>query len=784
MARIAERMRRGGGGTASHLRGRFRSRQRPGARWFAGVLAGLAATFLPPHAAQAQGAGDASFGAPHLVIPQLRVFTLDASRAGVALESVRASVSILDRTASTTLDIALRNSGARPEQAELLLPVPEGSVVSQFLFEGAAREPTARVLPRDDARRTYQSIVSKLRDPALVEFAGWNLVRTSVFPVPPNGTQRVRLTYEHLLGGDGNRIDYALPRSELLASAGVPWEFTAHVRSKVPVSTVFSPSHALTVEREGPGALRAQTREEASRTPGPFLLSVLLAGDGVTASLFAYPDPKIGGGYFLLLAGLPAALPQEAGAIRREVTLVLDRSGSMAGPKMEQVRAAARQVLESLRDGEAFNIIDYSTAVSQFAPRAVAKDAGALAEARRYLDGLRPMGGTNLHDALVEALRQPPTEGCLPIVLFLTDGLPTVGALSESAIREAVEKGNPHRRRVFTFGVGADVNAPLLDRLAEATRAASTYILPGEDITGKVAQVGRRLAGPVLADGTLVAVDPGGRPSSRIVHELIPDRVPDLFEGDPFVLLGQYRGEEPVTFRLSGNVRGRSRTFSFTFPFANATTRNAFVPRLWASRRIAVLIDQIRQMAADAAPRPGAPAPDPFADPRFKELTDEVLRLSTAWGILTEYTAFLATEGVQLADWNGNGATCGRLLNHNAQAKRSGLESISQSANITGQKGQSLLNYGNGFWDQKMNRVEISSVQQVCDRALFRRGNRWIDSKTLANGGGERVDETVEIGSEAWRRLVERLSADGRQGLLASPGETLVEVQGRNVLVK
>lgn len=723
--------------------------------------------------------------ASHVVVPQVRSYSLRDAQTGITLEGVRAAISILDRTASTTLELVVRNPGPRPEEAEVLLPVPDGAVVSAFAFEGPAREPTARILPSAEARRTYDGIVAKIRDPALLEFAGYNLIRSSVFPVPPGGTQRVRLTYDHILGGDNNRIDYVLPRSEMISSTAIPWQIEAEIRSKVPVSTIFSPSHPISVERTSPVLSRVRGGADASRTPGPFLLSVLLEGEGVTASLFAYPDPKVGGGYFLLLAGLPGRRPEEQGAIRREVTLVLDRSGSMLGKPMEQVRDSAIRICESLREGEAFNIIDYATTVSRFSPRPVLKDAKTLDEARKYLSLLRPMGGTNIHDALVEALRQPPVPGCLPIVLFLTDGLPTIGQFSETAIRRAVETGNPHRRRVFTLGVGTELNAPLLDRLAEMTRGTSDYVLPGEDISRRVDQVFHRLSGPVLADGSLEVLDSKGRVTTRAAHELIPDKVPDLFEGDQFVLLGQYRGEEPITFRLSGNYAGATRSFSFSFPMTDATTRNAFVPRLWASRRIAFLIDAIRQMGAAIPTGPtGAPAPIPLADPRFKELTDEIVRLSTEFGILTEYTSFLATEGSNFASLDALLISCANELNGKAVSKRSGLEAVAQSRNIEGQKKQAVLNGTNGYWDAKMNRVEIATVQQICDRAFFLRGGRWVDSKALANGASMREDEVVTIGSEAYRALLERLVREGRQGLLAQQGEILLTVGERNVLVK
>jgi Ca-activated chloride channel family protein len=660
--------------------------------------------------------------------------------------------------------------------------VPDGAAIHSFLFEGSSSEPTAQLLPREEARRIYGDIVRKLRDPALLEFAGYSLVRSSVFPVPAGGTQRVRLVYDQVLPAEGGRIDYLLPRSESL-EVDVPWEVAVDVKAKSPLATLYSPSHLVETRTLDPRHAVVRTRPEASREPGPFRLSVLLQRDTLAASLFAYPDPKIGGGYFLLLAGLPPYAEAARAALKREVTIVLDRSGSMAGPKMDQVRNAALQVIEGLAEGEAFNVIDYATAVSLFAPKPVVENADTAKQARAYLEALHPIGGTNLHDALVEALRQEPVPGTLPIVLFLTDGLPTVGQTSEAVIRDLVEKVNPHRRRVFTFGVGDEVNAPLLDRIAEASRATSTYVRPGEDVEVAVGRVFQRLYGPVLADGKLLTVDEKGAPVSDVVRERIPEAVPDLFEGDQLVVLGQYRGAGPLRFRLEGNVLGEHRSFAFTLGLESATTRNAFVPRLWAARRIAFLVDQIRQSGAAVPGRPLRPDETPLTDPKYAELVDEIVRLSAEWGILSEYTAFLAREGTELSDWGALEDQVRRELEGKAIAERSGAGAVERAQNLARAKGQERLDYRNQL-DTKLARVELAPVQQASDRALFRRGNRWFDGSIVGARAATSVDRTIEFGTPEFERLLDRLVAENRQSLLSVRGEILLHLDGRNVLVR
>ncbi len=718
---------------------------------------------------------------PNVIVPQSRAFAV-GGRGTVRITGVTVGVVVLEQVATTTMDVSLQNTGSSRQQAELVVPVPDGAVVRGFTFQGAGSEPTAQVLPRDQAKRTYNAIVAKVRDPALLEFVGYHLIRSSVFPIPPHGTQKVRLTYENLLTADGDRVDYVLPRSERL-DYRVPWTVSVKIKSKRPISTVYSPSHALETKRLAFGVISARMTAAAKTEPGAFRLSYLVGRRDVTASLLAYPDPTVGGGYFLLLAGLPArpSGPAAAPAIKREITLVLDRSGSMNGAKLEQVRQAALQILAGLNDGEAFNLIVYNETVDCFAKTPVIKDAARMQAARAYLAGVKARGGTNLHDALLEALRQKPTTGMLPIVLFLTDGLPTMGQTSEVAIRDVAIRANPHRRRVFTFGVGVDVNTPLLERIANETRATATFVLPKEDVEVKVARVFQRLTGPMLADAELRVVGADGAPAVGRTRDLIPARLPDLFEGDQLVVTGQYVGTDPLRFVVSGNYLGKRRTFRFTFSLDKATTRNAFVPRLWASRKIARLVEAIRQSGADAGTTPfGATA---ATDPKMRELTTEVVRLSKQFGILTEYTSFLAREGTDLSRRDEVLAEATRNFQGRAMRSRSGLGSVNQSCNLQRQRSQSWLNIRNTYWDQNMNRVAVANVQQVGDRALYRRGNQWVDSR-IVDRSGVVPRRVVHFGSEAFRKLAARLADTGRQGMISLKGDLLIVVDGETILVK
>ena len=745
------------------------------------ILLVLAALVWAAEAAAPSAAVSSRPWASNVIVPQSRAFSTDRQPA-VQITGVEVGVVILEQAATTTMDISLQNTSGSRQEAELLVPVPDGAAVRSFTFQGSSSEPTAQVLPKDEARRTYDSIVRQIRDPALLEFAGYNLIRSSVFPIDPRGSQKVRLTYEHLLPADGTRVDYVLPRSESL-DYKVPWHVTVRFQSSRPVSTVYSPSHRLETVRAARGVVSARIAENAVAEPGAFRLSYLLANEGVTASLLAYPDPRVGGGYFLMLAGLPIQ-PAEGGrnTIRRELTLVLDHSGSMSGEKIRQVIEAAIQILGGLAEGEAFNIIVYNDTVDRFSDRPVVRSRETLERATAFLRGVQARGGTNIHDALLEALRQRPTPGMLPVVLFLTDGLPTVGQTSEIAIRDVAIQANPHERRIFTFGVGVDVNAPLLDRLALETRGTSTYVLPKEDVEVKVGQIYKRLTGPVLANAKLQVLGADNAPAMSRVRDILPAKLPDLFEGDQLVLLGQYVGDQPLTFEVSGNYLGQDRAFRFRFTLDKATTRNAFVPRLWASRKIGFLGDAIRQLGANGSPQTSHVPPP--SDPRVKELVDEIVRLSTEFGILTEYTAFLAREGTNLAQRDEVRQQAQRNFENRAMAQRTGNAGVAQSVNNDFQQRQKVANFANAYVNDNMERVTIGNVQQVNDRAFYQRGNRWVDSRLVEQEDKVKPQRVVEFGSDEFLVLVHRLADEGRQGSIAFAGDVLLVVDGQPVLVR
>lgn len=747
----------------------------------AALLALLAApaALAQAHAhAQAQTHGVAPSTRGHWVVPHAGTFARDGLAPDVRVTSVDADVLLVDGIARTTLTVHLENPGSRQAEATLLLPVPGGAAVSGFDFEGKAPESTAQLLSRDEATSTYASIVARLKDPALLEFAGADTVRSSVFPVPAGGTQAVRLVLESVMEAQGNRSDYVLPRSESLA-ARAPWNVSVTARSSRRIADVYSPTHDLR-PTAGVGGHRYRIAPSAGGMieAGPLRLSVIHAKGPVSTTIFTSADEDGPGGYFLMLAGI-ADGEVEGDAPPREVTLVIDRSGSMGGKKFDQAIAAARQVVEGLAFGEAVQIVDYSTDIGTFAPRAVVKTKESLPALRAYLDSLTSNGGTNLDGALQAALATPVTEGCVPVVLFLTDGLATEGETREHEIRRRALENNRFARRIFTFGVGNDVNAPLLDAVADRSRGYATYVRPSEDVEVAIGKVFDDLSGPAVTDLAFHVANDEGHRDVRLVRDLYPGgALPDLFLGDRLLLLGRYTEARPATLTLSGTRHGIPATWSLDVDFSTARPRNAFVRRLWAMRRVAALEDDLRQKGAD--PRALASLGD---DPRFSETVAEMLDLATTHGVLTDSTAFLAREGTVLGDRDALLATaCNDSLSNNAV--RSGSHGVSQQANIYTNRAQGWCNTGNVLYDASGQQIAATNVQTIRGRTFFRQGTRWTDGcLALSNDDKTEPDRTVVVGSPEYAELLAELTELGRAAHLSMTGEILLEMKGSTVLI-
>jgi Ca-activated chloride channel family protein len=328
--------------------------------------------------------------------------------------------------------------------------------------------------------------------------------------------------------------------------------------------------------------------------------------------------------------------------VPRDLVLVLDTSGSMRGPKMEQARKALTYCLDNLGPQDRFGLLHFATTVNRYEDKLLEASAEQVARARKWVQELEATGGTAINDALASALELRSADaGRSFTVVFFTDGQPTIGETEPEKIFKRAAAGNTANTRIFTFGVGDDVNATLLDRLAEQTRAVATYVRPAEDIEAKVSGLYGKISHPVLTDLRLTVTN-GIR-----LSEVYPVALPDLFHGGQLVVLGRFQGKGPAAIKLAGKVGPEAKEFVYELTFPDKTgDERAFVEPLWARRKVGYLLDQIR------------------AHGEQKELVSEVVALAKKYGITTPYTSYLIVpDGPMPVARGGFGGGAGGLPN-------------------------------------------------------------------------------------------------------------------------
>jgi Ca-activated chloride channel family protein len=542
------------------------------------------------------------------VLPQPEAFSIKYHRVNVSIDG---------QTATTTIDQVFVNNNDADIEGTYIFPIPESASITDFAMWMNGKKVTAELLEAHEARKIYEDIVRRMKDPALLEYAGLNMFKASVYPIPRRGETRIELSYQELLHYDAGLIAYRYPLNTEKFSATNLDEVTVAVdiSSDIPINTVYSPSHETDIHVEGRTA-SCGYEEKDVKPDRDFLLYYGVSEEEMGLNLMTHRLRDEHGFFALLLA--PGQLDANHDVIEKNVVFVVDVSGSMEGEKIQQAREALEFCVRRLNERDRFNIITFATAVDAFQKEMVTASDQNVRRALRFISEIRARGGTAINKALLAALDIEHSNRP-QMIIFVTDGEPTVGETDIGAILENVQNKNEERMRVFPFGVGYDVNTHLLDRLSSENRGTVAYVKPEENIETKVASFFSKVSEPVLSD---ISLDFG----HVRVRDIYPETLPDIFNGSQLVLFGRYEEGENTAIRLTGEVRGREREFFYDARFHKENEENDFIPRLWASRKIAYLVNEIRLHGEK------------------DELVDEVIELSKEYGIITPYTSYLIVE--------------------------------------------------------------------------------------------------------------------------------------------
>jgi len=524
-------------------------------------------------------------------------------------------VEIEDQIAHTAIDQVFVNDSPHELEGTYIFPLPEQAALTEFAMFVDGERLQGKILDAAEARRIYEDIVRRRRDPALLEYVGRNAFQASIYPIPAFGDKRVQLSYSEVLLKDNGLFRYVYPLStEQFSSQNLEEVLiTVELHSRSPLKAIYSPSHAVSVERTGTSSARVTFEASDVRPNKDFQLYYSASDDNFGLHMLSYKEPDEDGFFLCLIA---PKLTSDEGRVAKDVTFVLDTSGSMEGAKLQQAKDAVAYVLSHLQEDDRFNVVAFDSAVRKYASGL--RPASERGAAQRFVDQLSAGGGTDMHRALLEAVEY--TDSARPqFVIFVTDGLPTVGETEPDRIVDSIAAAAPDSLRLFSFGVGYDVNTILLDSLSSGHRGLSAYVEPNQSIEEEVAAFYSKVSSPLLTDVRLTV-------RGVLTEDIYPYPLPDLFAGSQQLVTGRYRSSGTIDITLEGQVNGRACSFSYAAIELERRGGDAAIPRLWATRKIGHLLKAIRLQGENL------------------ELVDEIVALSIRYGIMTPYTSFLVDE--------------------------------------------------------------------------------------------------------------------------------------------
>lgn len=658
------------------------------------------------------------------------------------------NVTLSDGVLHYEVDETFVNHGGRIGEADYIFPLPRNAAFSDLKLSINGELVGGETMDAQHARSVYEEIVRRQRDPALVEWMGYGMLRTRIFPILPGEAKRVVVRFDQIAEreGDALRIDYARGGS----FRNQPLMQNVRSGSMDDGDNSSSSTFALKYPADGNyGAPYSPTHELRSEIRGATRI-VNALGDAPTLTLLVPTSRKNGTPAITLLANkegsddgfalinlVPPVTSRDV--TPRDITFVLDVSGSMSGSKMEQARAAGRQLLGSLGARDRFRLIDFSTDVRSFRDGFVPATPGNIRAALAYLASLSAEGSTNISGALSAALtplRDDVRDNRLQVVLFLTDGQPTIGETRAEAIaaQAASLRGSA---RVFTFGLGGDVNASLLEQLALQGRGTAQFVRPSEDVERAVSIVSSRLTNPIATDVRVSTDD-------IRLSKLLPGLPIDVFAGQNVVILARYSGSGSTTLRFDGNSSSGPIHWTQRVEFPRNERGNSFIGRLWATQRVGYLSAERRRVGGNP------------------ELDGEIRALGQRYGIPTEFTSFLVQEprptfanGMQLRSPGGAPAALSQVVVTGAAAA-SPATAFEAAKQATAQRSATSLAAADAVVLHAPSGVSEDAVRRVGDRTFTLAHGVWTDSRVEAKANDSSVVKIrVQAFSAAYFRVLD-----------------------------
>ena len=548
------------------------------------------------------------------------------------ISNYQINVNIKNQSSRTEIEQIFVNPNHFEVDGIYIFPLANNAMASGFNFsiDGAGRHLKGKILTAEEARYVYEESVEDAANNPFLKYVGTRAFAIRILGIPANEECQIRFSYSQMLliGSVFAKYEHPLSLTKVTDASIQNFKISINIKSDFTIRWISSPSHEMVSDGEKSFTYEGKDLNVNRDFAFEYIVSDRRFGLGLVAHRGDVDEV----GYFMLFISPKYQQELLANTVPKDVIFVLDRSERMAGEKIHRAKEILQSCISKLTFRDRFSILAFNSDVmsldtengweDQLNPTVLNELLDVRfnrKEASVSINDIEPGGRSNIENALITALQSGAAPNRPRIIVCLTDGNGTDRIASADRIRKNIAEANAQQSRIFVFGIGDDANMYLLDGLAADNGGTHHRLQSNEDIEVAVSSFLKNVNDPVLTNIGIYFED-------IVTEDVYPQELPDFLSHEQITLIGRYkrhdRGRGRTHLELRGHINGEVHDFSTDVLFDESPYRYDFLPRLWAQRKIAVLIDEIEQ------------------DGSSRELIQEVQRLSEKYGLLTPYTGF------------------------------------------------------------------------------------------------------------------------------------------------
>ena len=537
-------------------------------------------------------------------------------------------------------------------EAIYTFPLPQSGAVDRMNMWIGDRLIKGEIHERELARQIYDEAIEAGQTASLLEQERPNIFTQSVGNILPGDSIVIEISYVAPVEYDSGEYEIVFPmvvgprfvppgefirnifgRGEVATSvedadritppvvpegtrAGYDIELEMNLNPGVPIHEYESVNHEVDIGFKLNGTITVELENDDEIPNRDFVFRYKTAGESIQSGVIAHNGDL--GGHFMMILQPDADVPVEDIA-PKEMFFVVDCSGSMSGQPMEVAKETVHQFVSGMNPDDTFQIMRFSETASSMSRAPLSNTEENVEEGIRYINAMSGTGGTMMIEGVRAAIGYPEDPERMRFVIFLTDGF--IG--NEAEILGELQSTLGENTRLFSIGVGSSPNRYLIEGLAEEGRGHAYYVGLNEDPDESVAEIYGKINDPYLVG---IDIDWG----DLDVHDVYPSRIPDLYAGEPLVIVGQYDGSGTETVEVSGRVAGEEWAQELNVTLPASQEDNDVIATLWARKKIHELSREMYDSYGYMT--------------QEEDVINEITDTALDYQIMSDYTSFVAVS--------------------------------------------------------------------------------------------------------------------------------------------